>query len=363
MNYILSLFTFLLVTNLQAQFAYDTLLNETALYIGGMPCETEDFKKLQEKSFYSSHLKFTESSWKEMQDSTLNPMIKWAKEKNIISESDTGSCFYPFSGPDFLFADQFFPYCKNYILLGLERLGSLTDIKKLTDAQLADYLNSIRNSQRYLLKSGYFVTSHMGSDFSKSVLNGNIHLMSYFLVRTNHKIVSVNYGNINKEGTFSYATQKNSNGIEIKFFRSGEPTIKTMYYFSMDVADYKIKSKTEIEKFFESFPMINTYIKSASYIPMHKNFSIIRNIILDNSLKIVQDDTGVPLKSLDATVFEINMWGTYSKTISDLSWGFQPDLKKALEESDNNQSLPFKISYNGNYGEGMILYAKRKLKN
>ena len=136
-----------------------------------------------------------------------------------------------------------------------------------------------------------------------------------------------------------------------------------MYYFSMDVADYKIKTKTEIEKFFESFPMINTYIKSASYIPAHKNFSIIRNIILDNSLKIVQDDTGVPLKSLDINVFEINMWGTYTKTISDLSWGFQADLKKALEVSGNNQSLPFKISYNGNYGEGMILYAKRKEKN
>lgn len=344
-----------------SQFEYDTVLTETAKYIAGISCEKNTFQDLQKKSFYATHEKFTTATWKEMVDSTLNPMIKWATEKNIISTNDTGTCFYPFSGPDFLFADQFFPNCRTYILMGLERLGSITDIRKLNDQQLNDYLSSIRNSQRYLLKSGYFVTSHMGSDFSKSILNGNIHLMSYFLVKTGHKIISIKYGNIIKDGTFSYSNLNNSHGLEVKFFREGDAQIKTMYYFSMDVADYKIKSKSEIEKFIESFPAMNTYIKSASYIPAHKNFAIVRSIIIDNSLKIVQDDTGVPIKNLDEKIFEINLWGTYTKTISDLSWGYQPELKKALEQSGNNYDLPFKISYNGNYGEGMILYARRKV--
>ena len=68
----------------------------------------------------------------------------------------------------------------------------------------------------------------------------------------------------------------------------------------------------------------------------------------------------MPLKNLDTKIYDIEMWGTYTKVISDLSWGYQPDLKKALEASGNNKALPFRISYNGNYDEGMMLYAKRK---
>jgi hypothetical protein len=33
-----------------------------------------------------------------------------------------------------------------------------------------------------------------------------------------------------------------------------------------------------------------------------------------------------------------------------------------LEASGNNKDLPFKISYNGNYDEGMMLFARRKSK-
>lgn len=200
----------------------------------------------------------------------------------------------------------------------------------------------------------------MGKDFSKTVLNGNVHLMCYFLAKTHHKISGIEYGNIGKDGKFITTSYSKGNGIKISFFREGETKIKSLYYFSLDVADYKIKNKPEIRQFILSFPEINTYIKSASYIPAHKNFSVFRTIILDESQKILQDDTGVPIKNIDTTTYTVQLWGTYTKTIKDLSWGYQPELRTALENSGNNVPLPFKISYNGNYGEGMMLYALRK---
>ncbi|HCA82218.1 MAG TPA: hypothetical protein DEP18_00405, partial [Flavobacteriales bacterium] len=105
----------LLLGNTTFSQEHDTLLTETARYIAGIPCETEYFKTLQQKSFYKAHSDFCAKSWEELSDSTLNPMVKWATEKNIIETCDTNTCFYPFSGPDILFAVQFFPYCSNYI--------------------------------------------------------------------------------------------------------------------------------------------------------------------------------------------------------------------------------------------------------
>ena len=355
----------MVVLNANAQQSYDTLLTDISRYISGLPCESVRFKTLQQKKYYADHKTFTEKSWKYLADSTLTPVRNWAIQKNIIEPGDTGTCFYPFSGPDFLFADAFFPYVKNYIMLGLERSGTVPDFNKLNDEQLMNYLGAIRSSMRYLNKSGYFVTEHMSSDFTKSVLNGTLHMIFYFAARTGHNIVNVEHGYLDASGAFKSTGNKSSEnyfkGIHITICDSIGKDVKHIYYFSCDVADYRIKNKPNLVNFVKKFNGVNTYIKSASYIPAHKNFSMVRNLILEKSEKIVQDDTGIQFKILnDPKKYDYQMWGTYTSTIKDLSWGFQPDLKEAVSKSPENKKLPFRISYNGNYGEGLMMYARKK---
>lgn len=381
-NIILAL-ALILTLSANAQVAIDTNLTELSRFIAGMDCETETYKKMQEKSTYKTHKDFTSKVWKQLEDSTLDPMVKWAKEKNIMEDSDTLPCMYTFSGPDFLFGSRFFPKASHYVLMGLEKCGSVTDISSMKESAINEYLNSIRGSMRYLLKAGYFVTAHMSTDFSKSVLNGNIHMMLMFMARENYSICSIDYGYMGKDSSFvvtgvstpstgsgtsstAYTikgttnTSGKINGMRVGITDSTAQKLKYVYYFSADIMDSKIKDKTEFTAFIKNMAPFNSYFKAASYVPSHKNFAIIRNLILDNSYKILQDDTGMPLKNLDVKIYDIEMWGTYTKVISDLSWGYQPDLKKAIEASGNNKDLPFKISYNGNYDEGMMLYAKRK---
>ncbi len=59
-------------------------------------------------------------------------------------------------------------------------------------------------------------------------------------------------------------------------------------------------------------------------------------------------------------MFDVKLYGVYSRTLDELKWGYQTDLKRALEENGNQTPLPFKISYNGRFGEGVMIYAKRK---
>ncbi|MFI5203469.1 MAG: hypothetical protein ACHQF2_03145 [Flavobacteriales bacterium] len=343
----------------------DSSLTDLARYLGGLPCLTSEYQQLQNEDSYKEHRTFATTTWKYFSDSTLIPARKWAEEKLITEKADTGTCFYPFSGPDYLFAHTFFPWCKQYVMMGLERCGTVKKMTNVKKDDRANYLVSVRTALRYLVRSGYFVTSHMGSDLSKSHLNGTVHMILYFAARTGHHIHALEYGYIDAKGKFISTGQKPSSqyftGMHITMSDTLTGNLKNIFYYSCDIADYKIKTKDHLTPYVKSLGEVNTYLKSASYIPLHKNFSIIRNAILKNSRKILQDDTGVPYKSIkDTSIFEYNMWGTYSTTIKELEWGFQSDLKADIKKSPNNKSLPFRISYNGNYGEGLMMYARRK---
>jgi hypothetical protein len=101
-------------------------------------------------------------------------------------------------------------------------------------------------------------------------------------------------------------------------------------------------------------------MKSASCVLQNTPFSIMRKLVL-NSDRILQDDTGVPYKYfLEDASLKVDLYGTSTKVIDDLSWCLQPQLRKDLEASKGYGDLPFRISYNGNFKEGMLIWAKRK---
>jgi hypothetical protein len=355
------LFISLLFIGLSAssQVVIDTFLTDYARFLAAKPCLSKPFADMQSKPYYKDHTAFTNKIWKHINDSTIAKITAFATEKKIISETDTNTCFYPFGGPDFLFANVFYVNAKNYVLMGLENLGTVADIRKKKDLETDLLLAHLNESMNYLHKSGYFVTSHMSKDFSKSLMNGTVHTVLYFAANRNYMVKGLKYGGIDAKGNF-YPTK---GGI----YKTWELTLadssgneKRVYYISANIADFKISKTPYFVAFVKSLGSHNSFIKSASYIPAHKNFSIVRNLILE-SQKIIQDDTGIQHKILnDKTKWDYEFWGLYTSTIKDLSWGFQPDLKEVVKGHPNNKKLPFRISYNGNYGEGIIQVARKK---
>lgn len=345
-------------------FPYDTVLTDMSKFIAGLPVE-KYFSDFQSQTYYNEHQKFTDTSWAKTKKNMLEPIKKWCRNEKTTNPSDSMLCFYPLSGPDFLFGNTFFPYSNNYVLLGLEPNGSLTDFRGLKEAQITRYLSGVRESMAYLNKAGYFVTSHMSGDFNRAQLNGMVHMMLYMMARTNHTIVAVDRICVDSAGKVTVSTEKkldapNLAGVRIQFLSPDRKSQKSAYYFRLNVRDKEIKEITGFVPFIESFGNRVSYMKSASCVLTNTDFSVIRNLVL-GSETVVQDDTGVPYEYyVKDTTFDITLYGTYTQVIKDLNWCFQPGLKKALAASPNNKPLPFRISYNGNYNEGMLLVAKRK---
>jgi hypothetical protein len=343
---------------------YDTLFTDIARYIAGLSTE-KYFTNLQQKPFYTEHKQFTDTSWLKTKKNMLDPVGIWCTDKKITDATDSSLCFYPLSGPDFLFGNTFFPHAKNYVLLGLEPNGLWCDFRELNEKQNESYLAGIRKSMAYLNKAGYFVTSHMSGDFTRSHLNGMVHMMLYMMARTGHTITSVNRIKVDSAGNAHIITpdekteEPNLAGVRIEFLSPDRKIKKSAYYFRVNVRDKEIARITGFLPFIESFGKRVSYMKSASCVLTNTDFATIRNLVLGSD-KVLQDDTGVPYKYFSANEFDIRLFGQYTMTIKDLDWCMQNDLKKAVDTSADKGPLPFRISYIGNYGEGMLLFAKRK---
>lgn len=345
--------------------AYDTLLTESSQFIAGLSANLY-LADQQSKDFYKEHQTFCDNSWTTTNDSMLSPIKDWCKANNIGDDRDSVLCFYPLSGPDFLFGNAFFPNADNFVLLGLEPRGSMCDFRTMKDDELKRYLSGVRASMKYINTRGYFVTSHMSSDFTKYHLNGMVHMILYMMARTNHPIVDVYNVYLDSSGKEVRFEENPSElkdkliAIKVEYLSPDRMEKRNLYYFKLDAADENLNVHTEFEKFVDGFGPRVAYMKSASCVLQNTPFSVMRRIVL-NSDKILQDDTGVPYKYFtDDTTLTINLYGTYTTTIDDLSWCLQPALRKDVSQGPNNKKLPFEISYNGNYGEGVMIWAVRK---
>ncbi len=340
----------------------DTVATSTAQYIAGLPSLA--FASIQQKDFYKLHVQTVDTAWAKSKNEDVTPITDWANKEGINTNTDTMTVFYPFSGPDILYATTFFPNAQNYVMIGLERTGSMPNFGKIPDKLLGQYLEGIRHSLKYINKVGYFVTMHMASDFSKQNLDGNLHIMMYYLARQGYLINSFSKIAVDANGKllteFDEKDKGLIKGIRFEFCDQARLRKRAVHYFPLDLSDQNMKAKPQFLKFVDSFGKKATYLKSASYILHNPTFAVLRDYILQNSTKILQDDTGVPYRNLVKSNFNVTLYGDYTRTIKQFKGLFQPDMKKALDSMATKKPLPFTIGYNAWHDQTILIYATPK---
>jgi hypothetical protein len=151
-------------------------------------------------------------------------------------------------------------------------------------------------------------------------------------------------------------------GVKVEFFHPEKKKLQTVWFFKGNIADNGLPKTGEIFKFLDKFPDKVALIKSASYLLHGSAFTKIRNYLLDNSSKILQDDTGIPYRYYDTTAWNLKLYGKYSKPVEqfkDSPGYFQKDL---LEEYENNPKprLNFSFGYHGSPDRTSIIFADKK---
>ncbi|MBT5859365.1 MAG: hypothetical protein HOH88_05800 [Flavobacteriales bacterium] len=303
-----------------------------------------------EDEFWNKFSKEIEEDFSKISERRLSKMSEWSNTSFIDSSIDTSLVFYPFSGPDFLHVNVLYPNANEYILLALEDVGNMPNWRDIGSRSTRKHLENTNNFLRDIYLRSYFITKHMKIDIrEEEKISGVLTSLYWFLSRTDHQIVSVERVSIDKEGNLIDKTdQKGLDGVRFHFVKKGEKKIKKLTYFSCDISDDGFEEENpELFLYLSNMRRCNTFVKSASYLMHYRSFKDIRQIVLNKSISIFQDDTGIPFIHVDNENWNVKCYGSYVKPIKDFEKNYdiiyQEDLAREYRKGSTN--LPFSLGY------------------
>jgi hypothetical protein len=342
----------------------DTTTDDLASFISGMPYNKNGcLSKVDSAAKWDLYANEIEKLFSRAYSLRFNKVKVWA-DSELIKNPTIKTLFYPFGGPDFLNADIFYPNADRYILIGLEPIGYLPDICNMIPDSVNSYLNSVNNSLKDIFKRSYFITLKMNKDLRKTKLNGTLPLLSFFIKRTGHQIVSIQRIAIDSVGKMQIIDSLKSKenvvtGVKVDFLSLSKDKVQSVYYFRTDLSDKGLAKKPGFKAYMSELPRSYTYLKAASYLMHNDNFKTIRSIIFNTSSSILQDDSGIAYKYFDKSEWNIKLYGKYSKPKDEFSFISEPDLEKAYKSSDY-RPLPYSLGYNWGTDHTSMLYAIKK---
>lgn len=301
-------------------------VNDVARFIAGLPPLGGGLLgELAKTSDWVNYAAAMDSQWHRFYLGRLKPISDWSAIE--LRHVPARTVLYPFSGPDFIFLQAYFPQATTYILCGLEPVGDPPSPEKLQPLYLT--FGWLQASLKTLLGAGYFVTKDMRVDLKMSPLQGTLPILFVMLARSGDRITGVTY---------------DAGHAEIRFVAPDDSRPRTLWYFSTDLSNGGLgKGSAFLNCVKQSHPDA-AYFKAASYLPHEPDFSIIRNTVLSLCSAVVQDDSGIPLRSFDMRRWRLRLFGTYAPPLDIFAKYNQPDLA-ALYAKTPTKPLPFGTGY------------------
>lgn len=317
---------------------------------------------------WKDYAKSVNEEWGQFDASVLKPMASWAEVELKGARQNTLSLFYPFGGPDSVTALTLFPEARETVLLGLEQVGNLPDLEGATPAWRQAFFTDMGGLISEFFKRGYFITKDMTDTYGRGKVDGALSVIAFFMARGGYSIVGITRLAPNAQGGWTETPYKDMAsrprrpyGVRILFLKPGDPEPRSVVYFSCDIENKAFPIGSALHKYFAGLERMTTFVKSGSYLLQYVDFSILRDLILDRSLFVLQDDTAVPYKYFKTGGWEIKLYGRYAAPIKDFSSNVeQLDLKQAYEaEGSAVAPLPFKFGYHWRTQIDNLLLATR----
>ena len=305
---------------------------------------------------WQRHAKHFDTAWSALEKRQLAKIRAWSGE-HIPQRQPV--VFYMFSGPDFLYADAFFPDASTYVLSGLEPVGTVPDVEGLSRGALAGEVGRLQRSLNSVLSFSFFITKKMKRELRGGRLSGTLPILYVFLARSGKTIDDVSLVALDEDGTVQPAdAAKGSRAQGAKIMFSGSDGKKrTLYYFSTDISDGGFE-RSGFQAFCAKLGRGDSLLKSASYLMHSGNFSKVRDFVLEHSDAVVQDNSGIPVRYFKDGEWKLSPFGNYLRPLSIFPRAYQRDLS-ALYRKARAGPLDFGIGYRWRPRQSNLLLAVR----
>lgn len=312
--------------------------DDLAKFVAGLPVKDSALAEREKDSNWAGHAQYLGKKWDKMESRQVVFARNWASGNACGHYS--GTLFYMFSGPDFLYANTLFPNASTYILCGTEPVGSVPDITQMPPQYVAADLANLRTSLDTVLTTHYFITKDMRVDLTRGNISGTLPILYFFLARTGCTIKDVTIKGPSVQIDFKGANGKN----------------QTLYYVKTDLSNGG--GNEQFLGFCKKHTPGASLLKSASYLLHEDNFSKTRNWLLSNSSLIVQDDSGIPYRDFDQKRWNVKLYGVYDGPIPMFQKSYQPDLAAAYGKGQ--APLGFAFGYAWQVPKGLLIEATPK---
>ena len=327
---------------------------DIARFLAGLPPSANSpLSNLTNEPAWKKYAETFNADWKALETRQLEKVRAWSAANLKQSQ---GVLYYFFSGPDFLYANAFFPNAKTIIMAGLELTGPIPQLSDISAGSFEREVGAVRAALGNLLKHSYFITKEMGSQLSQPKLSGTLPILYVFLARSGKTIHDVSLVGLDKDGKLHPLDEPGfvpaSKGAKI-VFSGADGEQRTLYYFRTDLSNKGVPASGFL-KFTEGFGQGDSFVKSASYLLHNPGFSEVRDFLLKNTVALVQDDTGIPLRYLEENEWDLHPFGTYLAPIREFSHAQQPKLVELFKKKSPGP-LSFTVGYRWGKPSNLLL--------
>src|SRR5258708_1502143 len=158
---------------------------DVARYLAGMPVsEVAPLASLTRDPQWLAHSNAMNLSFAKAETRQLSNIRTWRASMLAPVIPANRVCLYLFGGPDFLYANVFYPDAPAYVLQGLETVDAIPDLLTLPSPALQGTLQNIEVSLNTALNFTYFETKDMRENFSRSELKCVLPILFVFIARS-----------------------------------------------------------------------------------------------------------------------------------------------------------------------------------
>jgi hypothetical protein len=237
------------------------------------------------------------------------------------SYKNSRNILYLFSGPDFSYADLFFPHMENLVLIGQQPIGSFLDLS--CENQLKQRLLDIG----YLMSNIPFSTCYSTKNMNNYLKKWGIgDLLTVGIVLADYRICDYQLISLSKMGTVQEQHLPDAiHGIKIRYRKHKNDLKRCVYYFQHTLES---EINPSLQSFIDSLKIDTAFYKGSGYAT--QKLPKINQFVLDKVNYIVQGDTGIPLSEFNLELWEMKLFGIYARPFKgnlNPIWGLQTDLR------------------------------------
>ena len=296
----------------------------------------------------------------------MESIKQWRKRALPTAPRPAGAVLYPFSGSDLPNVYSFFPNAPAYVMVALEEPGERPLIESIGDAELRSGLGSLQDTVRGIARNNYLFTRTISRMARNPHVHGAAPTLLAYLARLGTRAESIVGVRMAGDGSIQLDTTREHPGVRIGFSRP-DGSCSVLYYFRLRVTNSIADPKSPEGGFLAGIEPVQLFMKSAAYV-MHSHFAPTERAAVafrDRSELVVQDDSGLPARLFEPSVWRRTVFGRYSTyrfAIQDIG---RPPRQQILQElfiQQKPEPLPFRFGYGALRGkaESNLMVFQRK---